>query len=173
MGAGKQMCSMKGHQVIGNSYEPCESPAMLAEFLERVYGNRCVVATAMNDGSSRSHCAITLTLMSMDTQKDSFRQTSFAFVDLAGAERPTKASHSGYRITKNEAIMELWMYFRNGMKEPLSLELQGYLVNLELHGLLCQVLSATGMAKQGKSYKGSSRIMGGSATQFLAGALAE
>jgi len=170
--AGKRMCCMRGHQVIGNSYERCDSPAMLAEFLERVYENRCVVATAMNDGSSRSHCAITATLMSMDMHKHSFKQTSFAFVDLAGAERPTKASHTGARITKNEAMIELGLYFRNGMKDTLSLELQGYLINLELHFLLCQVVGASDMAKKGKAYKSPTRMMGGSATQFLGGAMA-
>ena len=49
--AGKQMCSMKGHQVMGNTYTQCDSPAILKEFIERVYGNRKVVATKMNEGS--------------------------------------------------------------------------------------------------------------------------
>ena len=48
--AGKQMCTMKGAQVLGNSFQQCGSPADLAEFLKRVYGNR-KVATAMNQGS--------------------------------------------------------------------------------------------------------------------------
>ena len=52
--AGKQMCSMKGHQVLGNTYTKCDSPAILKEFIERVYGNRKVVATKMNEGSVRS-----------------------------------------------------------------------------------------------------------------------
>ena len=60
--AGKQMCTMKGSQCLGNAYMQCDSPAILKEFLERVYGNRKVASTKMNDGSSRSHCVITLTL---------------------------------------------------------------------------------------------------------------
>lgn len=171
--AGKQMCTMKGHQVIGNSYQRCTSPAALAEFLERVYGNRCVVATAMNDGSSRSHCAITLTLMTLDQNTDAFTQTTFSIVDLGGAERPVKASHTGTRMTKDTAIMELWNYFRNGMQGTLSLELQGYLINFELTGLLSQVVGATDLAKQGKTFRCSrNQCWGGSATQFLGGALA-
>jgi hypothetical protein len=52
--AGKQMCTMKGHQVVGNTYTQCDSPAILKEFIERVYGNRKVVATKMNEGSVSS-----------------------------------------------------------------------------------------------------------------------
>lgn len=34
---------MKGHQVLGNTFTQCDSPAILKEWLERVYGNRkCV-----------------------------------------------------------------------------------------------------------------------------------
>ena len=40
--AGKQMCTMKGHQVLGNTYTKCDSPAILRDFIERVYGNRKV-----------------------------------------------------------------------------------------------------------------------------------
>ena len=53
-----------------------------------------VAATAMNEGSSRSHCAITLTLMTFDGGASTFRPTTFCIVDLAGAERPEKASHA-------------------------------------------------------------------------------
>ena len=162
--AGKQMCTMKGHQVLGNTYTQCDSPAILRGFIERVYGNRKVVATRMNEGSvrgqpskgthlpsvqswdarlacpqlgrtcasdpgapsapprapmgfpwvdrsrwghppqqadsdrppvprpaqSRSHCAIILTLLTLDASSGRFRQTHFTIVDLAGAERPEK-----------------------------------------------------------------------------------
>ena len=58
--AGKQMCTMKGHQVLGNTYTQCDSPAILKAFIERVYGNRKVVATRMNEGSVRmaGHAAV-------------------------------------------------------------------------------------------------------------------
>jgi hypothetical protein len=171
--AGKQMCTMKGHTVIGNSYTLCDSPAILKAFIERVYGNRKVVATKMNEGSvrdaarrhvtchmltsctsairhrrashvaprvtcrmlasctspihrrascvmrlacdgasrrvrsrcswqSRSHCAIMLTLLTLEASSQRFRQTQFAIVDLAGAERPEKAL--GERISKEKAM---------------------------------------------------------------------
>ena len=62
----------------------------------------------MNDGSSRSHCAITLTLLTHDTSAKSFKETTFSIVDLAGAERPEKAL--GTRISKDKALIELWKY---------------------------------------------------------------
>lgn len=172
--AGKQMCSMKGSQVIGNSYQHCDSPAVLAEFIERVYGNRCVVATKMNDGSSRSHCAITLTLMTSDESQHSFKQTELSIVDLAGSERPEKASHTGKRITKEQAILELYMYFaqlKKGAQAAMSPELQGYLINGELTGMLTEVANATECAKHNRAYK-SGNYLGGSALAFLGGALA-
>ena len=134
--AGKQMCTMKGHTVLGNTYTQCDSPAILKAFIERVYGNRKVVATRMNEGSvrmaghaavatrrprlapsplfppcrvsslapaqSRSHCAIMLTLLTLDSRTQRFRQTQFSIVDLAGAERPEKAL--GERISKEKAM---------------------------------------------------------------------
>jgi len=168
--AGKQMCTMKGTQVIGNSYQFCDSPAVLAEFLERVYGNRMVVATAMNAGSSRSHCAIILTLLTLDTNTTQFKQTALSIIDLAGAERPQKASHKGKRITKDEALLELYQYFKKGCQGALSLELQGYLINFELMGLLDSVVYATDLNRQGGIFKAQSMI-GGSTANFFAGAL--
>jgi len=169
--AGKQMCTMKGSQVVGNSYQVCDSPAVLAEFLDRVYNNRNVVATKMNAGSSRSHCAITLTLLTHDTNTDEFRQTAFSIVDLAGAERPEKASHIGKRITKTDAMMELFAFYKKGCQGTLSLELQGYLINGELTGLLDTVVAASNLAKQGKEYK-EQNYLGGATTSFFGGALA-
>ena len=45
----------------------------------------------MNEGSSRSHCAIMLTLLTLDARTRMYKQTQFSIVDLAGAERPEKA----------------------------------------------------------------------------------
>ena len=145
------MCTMKGSQCLGNTYMPCDSPAILKEFLERVYGNRKVASTKMNDGSSRSHCVITLTLLTHDTAARPFKQTNFSIVDLAGAERPEKAL--GTRITKDKAVLELCMYMRDPINNDLSREAQGYLINFELTGLLSTVVAASDLAKAGKQYK--------------------
>ena len=147
--AGKQMCTMKGHQVIGNTYTKCDSPAILKEFIERVYSNRKVVSTKMNDGSSRSHCAMILTLLTLDASTRTFRQTQFSIVDLAGAERPEKAL--GFRITKEQAVLEMFKYMRNPT-EDMTPGLQGYLINFELSNLLTEVVGATNCHKAGRKY---------------------
>lgn len=165
--AGKQMCTMKGGQVLGNTYTQCDSPAILKDFIERVYGNRKVVATKMNDGSSRSHCAITLTLLTHDTGTRSFRETTFSIVDLAGAERPEKAL--GTRISKDKAMIELMMYMRDPVLKDLSPGAQGFLINFELTMLLTLIAAASDMHKAGKQFKLPSTV-GGGAIHFLGGA---
>ena len=167
--AGKQMCTMKGHQVLGNTYTQCDSPAILKEWLERVYGNRQVVATKMNEGSSRSHCAITLTLLTHAVPTQSFKQTTFSIVDLGGAERPEKAL--GTRTTKDKALLELAVYMSDPLSKKLSPGAQGYLINYELSSLLSEVVYATNAHKAGKAYK-MSAMVGGGALLFFGGALA-
>lgn len=166
--AGKQMCTMQGHRVLGNTYIKCDSPAILKDFIERVYGNRKVAATEMNGGSSRSHCVIILTLLTLDTSGN-FRQTDFNIVDLAGAERPEKAL--GFRITGGQAMTEIMMHFRNPTKGELSPAAQGYMINFELMALLSQVVSATDQHKAGRQYR-VPQGLGGGALGFLGGALA-
>ena len=164
--AGKQMCTMKGHQVLGNTYTRCDSPTILRAFIERVYGNRKVVATRMNEGSSRSHCAIMLTLLTLDG--GCFRQTQFSIVDLAGAERPEKAL--GERISKETAMQEMFRYMKNPSAD-MSPGLQGFLINFELSNLLTEVVTATNAHKGKHPYKCSS--FGNSASiAYFGGALA-
>ena len=166
--AGKQMCTMNKHQVLGNTYMRCDTPSILREFIARVYGNRKVVATRMNEGSSRSHCAIILTLLQLETASQTFRQTQFSIVDLAGAERPEKAL--GYRISKEDAMRELIVYYRR-LDGELTPGLQGYLINFELTNLLTEVVSATMSHKAGRKYTPGYGQNGGAA-QFFGGALA-
>ena len=166
--AGKQMCTMKGHQVLGNSYTKCDSPAILKAFIERVYGNRKVVATKMNEGSSRSHCAIMLTLLTLDAATRQFRQTQFSIIDLAGAERPEKAL--GERISKEKAMQDMIRYMKNPSMD-MSPGLQGFLINFELSNLLTEVVTATNAHKAKQTYKSSG--FGNSASiAYFGGALA-
>ena len=166
--AGKQMCTMKGSQVLGNTYTRCDSPAILRDFIDGVYGNRKVVETKMNEGSSRSHCAIILTLMTLDVSSGSFRQTSLSIVDLAGAERPEKAL--GFRITKEQAMLEMFKYMRNPSVD-MSPALQGFLINFELTSLLTTIVQATDAHKMGRRYTPGFASKTG-AQAFLGAALA-
>ena len=165
--AGKQLCTMNGSQCLGKTYTKCDSPAILKDFIERVYGNRKVVSTKMNDGSSRSHCAITLTLLTFDTHAKSFRETTFSIVDLAGAERPEKAL--GTRISKDKAMQELMSYMGDPVHKDLSPGAQGFLINFELTMLLTLIAAASDMHKAGKQFK-LPKTVGGGAINFLGGA---
>lgn len=166
--AGKQMCTMAGHQVVGNTYTKCDSPAILKAFIERVYGNRKVVATKMNEGSSRSHCAIVLTLLTLDKASQHFRQRQFSIVDLAGAERPEKAL--GERISKEKAMQDMIRYMKTPSAD-MSPGLQGFLINFELSNLLTEVVTATNAHKAKRQYKSSG--FGNSASiAYFGGALA-
>ena len=166
--AGKQMCSMNKHQVLGNTFTQCDSPAILKAFIEKVYGNRKVVATKMNEGSSRSHCAIMLTLLTLDTHSQSFRQRQLSIVDLAGAERPEKAL--GERISKEKAMQEMLKYMKTPSAD-MSPGLQGFLINFELSNLLTEVVTATNAHRAKQAYK-SSGFGNSASVLFFGGALA-
>merc|ERR1712113_1229250 len=64
----------------------------LAAFLDTVAANRTMSGTKMNSGSSRSHCALTLTLAECgaDPEKDDdwfYLSRSLTLLDMAGTER--------------------------------------------------------------------------------------
>ena len=60
----------------------------------------------MNKGSSRSHAALILTLRQVDVASGKYSRTVFHCVDLAGAERPMKAT--GERLSGWEAMEAIY-----------------------------------------------------------------
>lgn len=84
------------HAPSGESCIALETAADLMGFLTRVIANRTARstnfnhATAEHSGSSRSHAALILTLMTLDEVSREYCKTTFTLVDLAGAERPEK-----------------------------------------------------------------------------------
>ena len=159
-GAGRGWCR-RGSQLF-------DPRSRLGCVSERVYGNRKVVATNMNEGSSRSHCAIMLTLPTLEASSQRFRQTQFTIVDLAGAERPEKAL--GERISKEKAMQEMIRYMKTPSAD-MSPGLQGFLINFELSNLLTEVVTATNAHKAKQTYKSSG--FGNSASiGYFGGALA-
>lgn len=85
----------KGVFVKGLSSEIVKSPAELLSLLVEGQKQRRVGATAMNLGSSRSHCVYTIVVeassMNPTTGESSYRQGKLNFVDLAGSERQSKS----------------------------------------------------------------------------------
>ena len=57
-------------------------------FLMKVQQGRTVSATKMNEGSSRSHASLILTLRQLNRKTKKYVETEMHCVDLAGAERP-------------------------------------------------------------------------------------
>ena len=77
-----------------------------------------------HDGSSRSHCAIILTLAQLDVESNMFTKTEFHLVDFAGAERPVKAGGT------RPSAFEIFVKFMEG--KPADQGDQAVLINYEL-----------------------------------------
>lgn len=45
----------------------------------------------INERSSRSHCVITIKLMTQNFDKKSYKNSKFLFIDLAGSERISRS----------------------------------------------------------------------------------
>lgn len=118
---------------------------------------RTSVGTLMNvardghEGSSRSHCAIVLTLYQLEIATNKFSEKQFHLVDLAGAERPEKAGleRSGFQ-TMLEKIYA---------RKPLNNADAGFLINFELSNLLTDVTASIDAQKKGIDYKTPSQGM--------------
>lgn len=65
--------------------------------------NRAIGATAMNEGSSRSHSVFTVTVEQKDSSTDSIKYGKLVLVDLAGSEMIGKSNVVG--LQQSEAIM--------------------------------------------------------------------
>merc|ERR1712176_508058 len=108
-------------------------------FINRAMAARSVRATQMNEktddcgGSSRSHCALILTLFQVVDGK--YVKTTFTLVDFAGAERPDKAGTDRYSGT--EVLMDMWF------GKPIATGAQAFVINYELFELGTAVVKAT------------------------------
>ena len=137
----------------------------LLSFLETILKARKSFGTRMNeasqeddhDGSSRSHCALILTLRQVNKENRQCLVNRFTVVDLAGAERPSTTG--GERMSAFEAYMAL----SRGEECTGS---TGILINFELHQLGHEVVKATEQHKKGKKYNAPTQLCM-PAVQFL------
>jgi len=139
---------------IGHTMLTLESIDDLIPFLINVKNKRTVRATKMNvktddcDGSSRSHCALILTLFQVNNGE--YLKTSFSLIDFAGAERPDKTGEE--RKNGSEALLELYLG-----KDIVSTGAQGLIINYELFEIGKMALQASefynNKEKQRKSRK--------------------
>jgi hypothetical protein len=119
-------------------------------FLDDVKQNRVTRATKMNTESSRSHCAMCMSLYQLDHASRMFTMTRFNLFDLAGSERADK---TGERATPDQCMTELWAVMM-GKRDPseVSVGVQGFFINFELEKLATEILRATDMYKAGRKY---------------------
>lgn len=138
-------------------------------FLECVRRGRTSQGTRMNEandghgGSSRSHCALILTLRQVDRISREYVRTKLKIVDLAGAERPVK--NGCPRQSVFEAMMAHW-YGKQTTNGTVAS--QAAVINYELAGLAKEVIAATDMYRRKKKYSAPTQ-MSTMAIQFLAG----
>ena len=135
--------------VYGHTYTQVQSVTEISGFIDRVYGNRKVVATKMNAGSSRSHVCIILTLYQVDNASGDFTQSSFSIVDLAGSERPGKTGMA--RMDAGTAVLEAKRSLETG--KALSGAAQGSLINMELTLIQTAFVRATESWAKNRPFK--------------------
>jgi len=138
-------------KIFGATQTRLNSVSDLAEYLPRVFGNRYTAKTRMNDASSRSHCALVLTLHQVD-KDDKYTCTTFSMVDLAGSERNDKTG-AGDKVNGNAAATEAYEMYKKGTPEKLSLAAQGFMINFELSFVQTEILKAGQMHSEGKEYR--------------------
>eukprot|EP00392_Amoebophrya_sp_AT5.2_P009212 g9240.t1 len=159
------------HLPIGLSTVELTSPEDALAFMDSVRKNRVARETLMNKadksghaGSSRSHCALILTVREQVLDAEQAENTTGAgredgennneilttacykkhlhIVDMAGAERPSSTG------TENEiAIQAIMAYWRGA---EITVGGQGFIVNYELSGLRTAVVQASEQHRKGK-----------------------
>lgn len=111
----------------------------LVPFLDKVNSTRTMSKTKMNAGSSRSHCALILTLLSCDHKTDEYLMTTFTVVDLAGSERTSK---TGAEAVAPTMIAPLLASGKQLTPEQ-QMGAEGGLINFELSMFATEVQNAT------------------------------
>lgn len=120
----------------------------LVPFLDTVNSTRTMSRTKMNAGSSRSHCALILTLYCTDHRKQEMSCTTFSVVDMAGSERISKTGAEFVAPTEVASKM-------SASKKPTAKQMQGIeggLINFELSLLATEVMNATEAHQRRRRY---------------------
>merc|ERR1712107_99373 len=120
----------KGFPIGANCVE-IKEVSDLIPFLDDINKNRSVAATKMNEGSSRSHCALILTSWCFDPTHEAFMKTSFTMLALAGSERASKTGAKGGAVVNPQEII---MKLEKGgeLKKDELIGAQGSLINWDL-----------------------------------------
>lgn len=131
------------HRPLGLVSTPIDSEQACVGFMATVRERRHTRATLMNaasdghDGSSRSHCAMILTLRQLDRASGAVLTTELHVIDMAGAERPKSVQST---------MLAMWDHEDGG--EP-TIAGQGMVINYELSQLRTAVVQATECHQKG------------------------
>lgn len=139
------------HRPLGLLSVPIDNEQACVDFMARVRERRHTRATLMNaasdghDGSSRSHCAMILTLRQLDRASATVLTTELHIMDMAGAERPKS---NGYEADKGHSSAALAIIEHERGAEP-GLADQGIIINYELSQLRTAVVQASEQHQKG------------------------
>ena len=151
--------SYADHKSYGEKQVNISSMQDAVDFLATAYSARTVQATKLNAGSSRSHCALTLTLNQLVEGK--VLTTRFTLVDLAGAERLSKTGAlEGSDQSPAEALVNALF------KGEVTNAGTGLVINMELQEIGKEAVVAQGAHKNGKKYS-PPKQMATAAMQFV------
>ena len=134
------------HKPVGLTQMPIESEGACLHFMDTVREQRHTRATYMNgangdghEGSSRSHCAMVLTLRQLDRESGAIVTTELHVMDMAGAERPKSVTGFGGEGHHSAALA---IAEKERGAEP-TISDQGVLINYELSQLRTAVVQAS------------------------------
>jgi len=133
---------------VGLAAVRIDSVSDLVPFLDTVNSTRTMSKTKMNAGSSRSHCALILTLCQTDQSNGEYMSTTFTVVDLAGSERTSKTGAEFVAPTMLSKMMQ--------SSKPLTPAQQqgaeGGLINFELSLFATEVQKASSQHTKKRRY---------------------
>ncbi|KAK3285403.1 hypothetical protein CYMTET_6992 [Cymbomonas tetramitiformis] len=154
------------HAPLGLCTVPLTCPEDAIGFMERVRAARTTRSTQMNtagnghEGSSRSHCAMILTLRQVDRNSKMCMRTTLNIMDMAGAERPSSNGEGHESAIK--AVMDYWR------GAEVSVGGQGVIVNFELSALRTAVVQATAQHRKRKPLV-NAKSLGTSFVEYASG----
>merc|ERR1712187_456426 len=133
---------------LGLKQTRVSSVSDLAPFLDLVNTNRTMAKTKMNEGSSRSHCALILTMHQSDHRMNGYCNTTFTVVDMAGSERVSK---TGAESVPPSTISSM---ISSGKKMTAEQQMgaEGGLINYELTLMATEVQTATDCHQKKRRY---------------------
>lgn len=105
---GAKSCSIRengdGVYVSGCTETFVTDEAELLDVMHQGQGIRATAATGMNEGSSRSHSVLTLTVSCRSLETESRRTGKLVLVDLAGSEMVRKTGATGQQLEEAKTI---------------------------------------------------------------------